>query len=70
MWFKVTYSSKWAVSCKNMIESMPYNVTLSKNVPMVTMAQSAVNWRHTHTHMDRTHSLTRHGGLVVKASAS
>ena len=25
---------------------------------MVTMAQSAANWRNTHTHMDRTHSLT------------
>ena len=27
-------------------------------IPMVTMAQNAVNWRNTHTHMDRTHSLT------------
>ena len=27
-------------------------------IPMVTMAQSAVNWRNTHTLMDRTHSLT------------
>ena len=27
-------------------------------IPMVTMAQSAANWRNTHTHMDRTHSLT------------
>ena len=26
---------------------------------MVTMAQSAANWHNTHTHMDRTHSLTR-----------
>ena len=25
---------------------------------MVTMAQSAVNRRNTHTHVDRTHSLT------------
>ena len=25
---------------------------------MVTMTQSAANWRITHTHMDRTHSLT------------
>ena len=25
---------------------------------MVTMAQSAANWRNTHTHMDRTHSFT------------
>ena len=25
---------------------------------MVTMAQRAVNWRNTHTHVDRTHSLT------------
>ena len=25
---------------------------------MVIMAQSAANWRNTHTHMDRTHSLT------------
>ena len=25
---------------------------------MVTMAQSAANWRNTHTHVDRTHSLT------------
>ena len=24
---------------------------------MVTVAQNAVNWRNTHTHMDRTHSL-------------
>ena len=29
-----------------------------KQERMVTMAQSAANWRHTHTHMDRTHSLT------------
>ena len=28
------------------------------NRPMVTVAQSAANWRNTHTHMDRTHSLT------------
>ena len=27
-------------------------------VPMVTMAQSAANWRNTHTHVDRMHSLT------------
>ena len=27
-------------------------------VPMVTMTQSAANWRNTHTHVDRTHSLT------------
>ena len=27
-------------------------------VPMVTMAQSAVNWSNRHTHVDRTHSLT------------
>ena len=27
-------------------------------VPMVTMAQSASNWRNTHTHVDCTHSLT------------
>ena len=26
--------------------------------PLVTMAQSAANWRNTHTHMDCTHSLT------------
>ena len=26
---------------------------------MVTMAQSAANWRNTHTHMDRMHSLTQ-----------
>ena len=25
---------------------------------MVTMAESAANWRNTHTHVDRTHSLT------------
>ena len=25
---------------------------------MVTMAQSAANWGNTHTHVDRTHSLT------------
>ena len=25
---------------------------------MVTMAQSAANWRNTHTHVERTHSLT------------
>ena len=25
---------------------------------MVTMAQSAANWRNTHTHMDRMYSLT------------
>ena len=25
---------------------------------MATMAQSATNWRNTHTHMHRTHSLT------------
>ena len=25
---------------------------------MVTMAQSATNWRNTHAHVDRTHSLT------------
>ena len=28
---------------------------------MVTMAQSAVNWRNTVTHVDRTHSLTDKG---------
>ena len=27
-------------------------------IPMVTMTQSAANWRNTHTHMDGTHSLT------------
>ena len=27
-------------------------------VPMVTMAQSTEYWRNTHTHVDRTHSLT------------
>ena len=32
--------------------------TLIGVIPMVTMAQSAANWRNTHTHMDRTHSLT------------
>ena len=26
---------------------------------MVIMAQSAANWRNTHTYVDRTHSLTR-----------
>ena len=25
---------------------------------MVAMAQSAINWRNTHTHVNRTHSLT------------
>ena len=25
---------------------------------MATMAQSAANWRNTHTHMDRTHLFT------------
>ena len=28
-------------------------------ISMVTMAQSAANWRNTHTHMDRMHSLTQ-----------
>ena len=28
------------------------------NRPMVTMAQSAANWCNTHTHVDRTYSLT------------
>ena len=28
------------------------------SVHMVPMAQSAANWRKTHTHVDRTHSLT------------
>ena len=32
--------------------------TLIGAIPMVTVAESAVNWRNTHTHMDRTHSLT------------
>ena len=32
---------------------------------MVTMAQSAANWRqHTLTHVDRTHSLTRYVNTV------
>ena len=26
---------------------------------MVTMAQSAANWRNTHTHVNHTHSLTQ-----------
>ena len=40
---------------------------------MVTMAQSAVNWRNTHTHMDRTHSFThvhQHSYSHVVRSAS
>ena len=32
---------------------------------MVTMAQSTVNWRNTHTHMDRSHSLTHLKGTVT-----
>ena len=32
--------------------------TLTGAVPMVTMAQNAAYWLDTHTHMDRTHSLT------------
>ena len=31
--------------------------TLISVVPMVIMTQSAVNWRNTRTHVDRTHSL-------------
>ena len=40
---------------------------------MVTMAQSAVNWRNTHTHVYRTHSLThshQHSYNHVVRSAS
>ena len=40
---------------------------------MVTMAESAANWRNTHTHMDRTHSLThlhQHSYNNVVRSAS
>ena len=42
---------------------------------MVTMAQSAVNWRNTNTHVDRPHSLThlhQHGynHVVRKASSA
>ena len=29
---------------------------------MVTMAQSAANWRNTHAHVDRTHSLEKEVG--------
>ena len=32
--------------------------TLMGAIPMVTVAQSAANWRNTHTHVDRTRSLT------------
>ena len=32
--------------------------TLIGAIPMVIMAQSAANWRNTHTRTDRTHSLT------------
>ena len=34
------------------------NELLLGAIPMVTMAQSAANWRNTHTHVDRTHSGT------------
>ena len=40
---------------------------------MATMAQSATNWRNTHTHMDYTHSLThlhQHSYNHVVQSAS
>ena len=45
--------------------------TLIDAVPMVTMAQSAANWRNTHT--DRTHSLTVHQhsyNHVVRSASS
>ena len=47
--------------------------TLIGAIPMVIMAQSAANWRNTHTHMDRTHSLThlhQHSYNQVVRSAS
>ena len=40
---------------------------------MVTMAQSVVNWHNTHTHVDRTHSLThlhQHSYIHMVRSAS
>ena len=40
---------------------------------MVIMAQNSANWRNTHTHMDRTHSLTnfhQHSYSHVVRSAS
>ena len=43
------------------------------NRRMVTMAQSAANWRNTHIHVDRTHSLThlhKHSYNHVVRSAS
>ena len=44
-------------------------------VPMVTMAQSAANWRNTHTHVDGMHSLTQlhphsYNTHVVRSSSS
>ena len=44
---------------------------------MITMAQSVANWRNTHTHVDRTHSLTHvhrdqhsHNHVVRSASSA
>ena len=33
-------------------------IFLIGTIPTVTMAQNVVNWRNTHTQVDRTHSLT------------
>ena len=34
-------------------------ISLLGAIPMVTKAERAANWRNTHTHVDRTHSLTQ-----------
>ena len=65
MCFKVIYRSKYAVRIKILLlllllllSLLSLLRTLTSAIPMVTMAQSAGNWRNTHTHIDSTHSLT------------
>ena len=54
---------------------MMKNFNIIGAIPMITMSESAANWRNTHTHEDRTHSLThfhqhRYNNHVVRSASS